>query len=295
MNNNTLGVEIAHIRKSLKLTQLQLSKGICTQPTISMIEKGEIQPGLDILLAISFKLKKSINYFINILLMSNYNYVQTLVVELEDLTAKQRYEKVYSIVSEELYKKPEDFWFQTFLKWQYYLSAYNLGKVDISFALQKLIALVNTTDDLTLNQHFLKDRIHNTIAFLYATKEDYNIALFYYDKIELDKNTTDTPRLSHEIYYLKVMYNKTKTLYDMGNYEKSIELSKDGIKKSVELENMSFIGNFYYYLGQCYEKLNMPKEQIRDCYTSSLFFFQTLNRKLYVEIIKKEKHSYLIE
>lgn len=293
MHDNQLGFEIARIRKEIKMTQIQLSQGICTQPTISMIEKGEIHPGLDILLAISLKLKKPITYFINILLMSNYKYVQVLIVELEELTTNQRYEKVYAIVSEELYKKPEDYWFQTFLKWQYHSSAYFLGKATLETTLQELILLVQSTDDLILNREFLKDRIYNTIAFLYSTRKDYHLALFYYDKIDVGKSNSDAPRLNHDIYRLRVMYNKTKTLYDMGDYEKSIEHCKDGIKKSIELENMSFIGNFHYYLGQCYEKLNMDKEQIKDCYVNALFFFQLLNRKLYVEIIKKEKEFYL--
>ncbi|WP_341323456.1 helix-turn-helix domain-containing protein [Solibacillus sp. FSL H8-0523] len=293
MHDNQLGFEIARIRKELKMTQKQLSQGICTQPTISMIEKGEIQPGIEILLAISIKLKKSITHFINILLMSNYTYVQVLVEELEELTTNQRYDKVYAIVSEELYKKPEDYWFQTFLKWKHYGSAYYLKKATLDETLEQLILLVQSTDDLILNRDFLKDRIYNTIAFLYSTRKDYHLALFYYNKIDLNNIISEAPRLNYDIYRLRVMYNKTKTLYDMGDYEKSVEYCKTGIKKSVELENMSFIGNFHYYLGQCYEKMKMDKEQIKGCYINALFFFQLLNRELYVEIIKKEKQIYL--
>lgn len=293
MHNNQLGFEIARIRKELKMTQIQLSQGICTQPTVSMIEKGEAQPGLEILIAISIKLKKPITHFINLLLMSNYTYVQVLIAELEELATNQRYDKVYAIVSKELYKKPEDYWFQAFLKWQYYISAYFLEKNTLEETLQELILLVQTTDNLILSREFLEDRIHNTIALLYSTRKDYRLALFYYDKINLGKNNSDTPRLNRDIYRLRVMYNKTKTLYDMGDYKKSVEHCKAGIKKSVELENMSFIGNFHYYTGQCYEKLNMDKDQIKDCYKNALFFFQLLDRKAYVEIIKKEKQIYL--
>ncbi|MFJ7732072.1 helix-turn-helix domain-containing protein [Lysinibacillus sp. NPDC097231] len=291
--HNNLGKEITNLRKTLHLTQEQLSNEICTQPTISMIERGEIIPGLDLLIAISLKLKKPITYFTDILLTDNYNYINKLVYDIEELTIKQQFNIVNEIVNRELDKDPQDSWFRIFLKWQFYLSSYHLNKVSLDDALFKIKELVSNTPDTIINKSFLKDRIYNTIAFLYAIRGDYNDSLFYYNKIDLNSNEFYSPRLNQDIYQLRILYNKTKTLYDMNKYEEAIQSCEQGIVKSIKLENMSIIGNFYYYLGQCYEKKNVDKENIANCYTKALFFFELLNRDIYTKILKMEKKNFL--
>lgn len=292
MVDNKLGKAIATLRKKMNLTQKSLSNGICTQPTISMIERGEIIPGLDILIPISIKLGKPITYFIDILLITDYEYIRKFVYDIEELTIRQEFKTVYDIVKTELSKKNKDRWFEIFLKWQYYLSSYKIGNIEIHETISKLKKLVKNPDSI-LNKDYLCFKIYNTIAFLYAIKEDYPNSLLFYNKINFNIPPSYAPRLNQNIYQLRIIYNKSKTLYDMRNYEDAIKNCKEGIEKSIQYENMSIIGNFFYYLGLCYEKKNMKKEQIPLLYKKALFFFELLNREIYSNILKKEKQDFL--
>lgn len=290
--NNQLGKEIIRIRKSEKITQKQLCEGICTQPTISMIEKGEVIPGVDILASIAMKLNVPITYFTEMLLTDDLKYKKQLINELEELTINQQFEKVYRITSLELQNKVIDKWFEAFLKWQYYLSCYYLKKIPIESTISNIKNLIHSIPNHILNKDFLSARIYNTIAFLYATKKEYSVAMFYYNKINL-KIFKESPRLNVNIYQLRILYNKTKTLYDMEKYEDAVNNAKQGIKISIQQENMSIIGNFYYYIGQCYEKLEESPDIIKEVYQKALFFFELLERTLYVDIIKQEKSIFL--
>lgn len=293
MKNNSLGDEISKLRKELSMTQNQLCKDICTQPTISMIEKGTIIPSLEIILKLSLRLKKPLNYFTNILLFNDYDYVNQFVNDIEELTLIQKHQSVYTIVKKELLNKNHDEWFRIFLQWQLYLSSYRLNYLDIDTSLLKIKNLLNKSTTIILQHNFLNIRILNSIAFLYALKKDYTNSLIYFNKISEIPISEVSPRLNQHTYSLRVLYNKTKTLYDMGNYELAIETCIEGIDRSTTYENMSLIGNFYYYLGQCYEKLNYSKDKITFVYQKAFFFFEVLNRELYLQIIKTEKAAYL--
>lgn len=281
------------LRKSLKMTQVQLSQDICTQSTISMIEKGEIKPGLDILYLISIKLNKPISYFANLLLDKDYSYKYSIVQEIEEQTTMQNYQLVYSITERELSYKQTDEWFFSVLKWNYYLSSYKTGIITIDTTILELKKLLEDTKNIVLEKDFLKERIYNTLAFLYATKKNFEFAMFYYNKIDINKDFSATPRLNQEIYYLRIIYNKSKTYYDMGDLLCSQELILLGIRKSIKLENMSFLGNFYYYLGLIQERLNAPISEISTSFQNAYYFFKILERTPYIEIIENKKSEYL--
>lgn len=295
MNSQVLGKEIIRLRKELSLTQKQLCEGICTQPTISMIEKGDIIPRIDILILISTKLNKSFSYFIDLLLINNYEYIYRFISDIEEFTLERKFDYVYKIVKNELenFSNNQDEWFNVFLYWQYYLSSYHLNKISLEQAILDIKTLYFNASSLILSKKFLGARILNTIAFLYALNKEYKEALFYFNKIDLYKSQEKSIRLTEDVYYLRILYNKTKTLYEMRNYEEAIISCKQGINKSVLLENMSEIGNFYYYLGQCYEKRGFEKREISEAYKKALFFFKILDRKLYYDILIKEKQQFL--
>lgn len=293
MNIKNLGKEVLHLRKSLNLTQNQLCEGVCTQPTISMIEKGQILPSLDTIYYLSIRLKKPLNHFLDILFTDDYQHVSQLVMYVEELTSQHKYEVVYELVNKEVLKKDGDPWLDHFLKWQFQLCSYKLRKINFKTAISNLKELINEEYQTILIKDFLKERIYNTIAFIYAMNKDYRSALFYYNKIQLNSQINFSPRLQSEVYFLRVLYNKSKTLYDMNDYQGSISTINQGIDRSIKLENMSFMGHFYYYLGQCYEKTAVSSLRISRCFQKAEFFFDLLNKEMYLQILHKEKGKYL--
>lgn len=79
----------------------------------------------------------------------------------------------------------------------------------------------------------------------------------------------------------------------MGYLDETVASSKLGIEQSIKTESMSLIGNFYYYLGATYEKLGYPAKEISLNYKRALHFFEVLNKKSYIEVLKTDKSSYL--
>lgn len=292
MNITNLGNEVYQLRKSLHLTQKQLCEGICTQPTISMIEKGEVLPSLDTIYNLSIRLKKPLNHFLNILFTDNYYQTSQLVMYIEELTSQHKYDIVYEIVSKEVLKKDSDPWLDHFLKWQSHLCLFHMHKVNFETTISNLKKLLSDEHQNILNKDFLRERICNTIAFILAMNKDYNFALFYYNKIQINNQLNFSPRLQSDVYFLRVLYNKSKTLYDMNNFEESINTLNEGINRSIKLENMSFTGHFYYYLGQCYEKTEESFVNIQSCFRKAEFFFGILKNQLYLEILYEEKSKY---
>lgn len=289
---NILGKEISSLRIEMSLTQKQLCEGICTQPAISMIEKGTIIPNLEVLFQISIKLHQPLEYFTDMLFLGHPLYVNKFINDLEELTLKQDFKKVHAIVTHELKKNTHEDWFIIFLNWQGLLSSYHIGLISIDDAIIKLKGLINSHPKIKLQRKFLDLRILNTIAFLYALKKDYKNSILYFSKINTNRPWIVHPRLNESIYLLRIHYNKVKTLYDSGEYEVAILSCQEGIELSVKLENMSVIGNFYYYLGQCYEKLEKDRIDISLMYQKALFFYELLNRELYSKILKNDKSEF---
>lgn len=288
MNVQQLGNAIFTIRKSLKLTQKQLSEGICTQPTISMIEKGEILPSLDTIYYLSLRLKKPFTYFLDVLFTNNYNQVHQLVMYFEELTAQHKYDQIYEIVEKQI-GEPIDPWLNHFLQWQLNLSSYKLKKLSYNAVIHNLKELLSPQYSVVLDKDFLRERICNTIAFIYATNKDFKSALLYYNKIDLELVNDTSPKMAKDVYLLRVIYNKSKTFYDMKLYKEAIELLQEGVNRSVKLENMSFLGHYNYYLAKCYEQIDESKDLIQNHYKNAGFFFKLLNNKLYYQIVSDEQ------
>lgn len=291
--SNKLGSIIRATRKEMNMTQCKLSENICTQATISMIEKNEILPGLEILYAISIKLKKPLSFFLNVMQDEKYFHTNTIVNEIEKLTTSHQYNKVYKIVVRELTYKTNNQWYLAFLTWQKIWCKYQLKYIHVDQAIYELKNLLKNNEENILMKNFLDDRIYNTIAILYAIAKKYDNAFLYFKKIKIPQNFHDSPRLSQNIYLIRVKYNIAKTYFDKKDFREAKVCIEEGIKLSLQMENMSFIGNFYYYDGLIKENLNYSFEEISDSYKRAEFFFKILNRDKYLIILKKEKCNYL--
>lgn len=113
-----------------------------------------------------------------------------------------------------------------------------------------------------MNKNYLLARIQNSLAVFYSLKKEYSKSMFYYNKIDLNILGCNL-MFDSNTFKLKVIFNKVKTIYDMEFYKDAMELAITGIAESVKTEKMTHMGNFYYYLGQCYEKLGYSEEDIK--------------------------------
>ncbi|RNA70178.1 helix-turn-helix domain-containing protein [Alteribacter keqinensis] len=295
MNNQKLGEEIVKLRKQHFLSQKQLAEGICSQSAISQIERGQIFPGVDTLYNLSAKLHVPIDYFIQLMLEDDMDENEDLIAHVEHLSGEQKFEQMYGLLKGKLDESINCYWMTSYLTWHFHLSAYQTKRVSIEKTIQLLKDLHDEKKTPVQSKGNLRNRILNSIAYLLATNGQYKESLYYYDKIlkNEDRSSAVTSVLTPDIFTIRVMYNKSKTLYDMGASEESLATIEDGIKKSLEKENMSLLGQFYYYRGQCFERLGSDEDEIRECYQKALFIFELLDKKLYSRLLWKYKESYL--
>lgn len=288
-----LGEEIIKLRKLRNITQQQLCKDVCSQATISLIEKGKMLPGIDILLLLSLKLNIPVTHFTDIIYLENNNLEKDLLNQVETLLSYMEYEKIYDLANNELDSETENNWYQYYFKWLYYLSGYHTKKVTIDEALLQITKLLHETPDYELNKNYLLARIQNSLAVLYSLKKEHSMSMFYYNKIDL--NILDSNVLfDSNTFKLKVIFNKVKTTYDMEFYKDAIEIAKSGIAESVKTEKITYIGNFYYYLGQCYEKLGYSEEEIKYQYKRAEIFLEILGREALLKILRELKGHWLV-
>ncbi|MDX5475043.1 MAG: helix-turn-helix transcriptional regulator [Bacillaceae bacterium] len=296
MNYSRLGEAIIKQRKLLKMTQIDLCQDICSQSAISQIEKGSVLPNLDTLYAISLRLRVPVNYFINLLIDENFEEINKVVIDLERKLSKHLYQETYLISNKQLEQKnpQKQSWYYFYLFWINRYSAHKIGNMDAHKCLIELKGLLVPQYELILRKNLLDYRILNTIAVIYASIGDSKLANYYYNKI-LSKpySSNSSLRQNPDIYLLQTMYNKVKTLYDTNNFDNAILIIEQGIQKSKELENVSFVGHFYYYLGLCYEKTNKEFNEISDCFQKAYYHFEFLDKRGYLDVLRNLKSQYL--
>ncbi|QOY35031.1 helix-turn-helix domain-containing protein [Anaerobacillus isosaccharinicus] len=293
MNLKHFSKELAWLRVKNGFSQKELAKGICTQPAISKIENGDVCPQLDTLYLLALKLKVPLGYLINLLLFENKEYIDQTIMYIEELTSRHQYEEAFQLVKAELIVGNQDAWFETYLLWQRLYNGYQLKYYSADECIKGLKKLLE--NEAVIMERFLDIKILNTIGTIYSNQGKFKESIFYYEKILSNyRQEFITPIIeSKNIYMLRVIYNKAKTLYDAGDFELASEAVQKGIQLSVKNQNMSLLGQLYYYQGQCFERLNHSNETIRKSYTQALYFFELLGNYTYVEIIKKLKARFL--
>ena len=288
-----LGQKVVEMRKLRHITQQDLCKGICSQGTISLIEKGKMLPGIDILIALSLRLNVPITYFVEAVYLENTAIEMELLEKVEVLLRERAFEEIYQIAENESNAVSQNGWYRYYFRWLYDLCSYHTNKITIDEAIIRIATLEREAPKQELNKNYLSTRIQNSLAALYAEKKEYAKSIFYYKKIDFDVIQTKATFDLHT-FKLKIMFNRTKTIYDMEEYEEAILSAKRGIEESIKIDRMMYMGNFYYYLGQCYEKLNYKDDEIAKQYHRARFFFEILGREKLLEVLDELKGKWFI-
>ncbi|PYZ95943.1 hypothetical protein CR205_16335 [Alteribacter lacisalsi] len=300
MGAEELGLEIANQRKKMNFTQAELAKGICSQPALSVIEKGEVSPTLENLFYFSLKLNKSVDYFLQYLIEDkDPDHINRVIQTIEKLTVEQKYRDIYQLVDKESESVKEGTggsWFYLYLKWYRAVSTYHLKLSDEEETLINLKELLGEKYSLINKKDFLSVKIYNTIAFIHAENGREKEALINFQKAlntELAYMENRIPTQDPNIYRIRLYYNIAKTHYDLKNFNEAKEWINKGIRQSRKEENMSLLGNLYYYLGQCLEKAGSSPNEISSAYRTARDIFAFLGRDHYLEILSNLKEEYL--
>lgn len=302
---NTLGIEIKKLRKSMKITQKELAKGICTQATISLIEKGKLTPSVEILSPLSNNLGVSISQLIEIAQYENFEIINKYINNIEDALENHDYKKVYNYSMLRLEVHNDEKWFEIYLEWVNLFSGYFININSFEDTIRRLKILYKQTLFLYNKKEFVSIRILNSIAILYAMHTEFKKAVFYFNKIHIDFDSQNFSDPKEYIYRLKIIYNKSKIYYEMLEFSNSLAQAEEGIKISLKKRNIDQLPNFYYYMAKNQIKLNYNHTEISESIVQCVYFFDLLGKKSHLKLVLDEiksnnipiieKHAFIID
>lgn len=288
LEKQRLGAEIKRCRKMKKLTQKQLATDICNQSEISRIEAGDFLPSIDILYLIANKLQLPITYFFEVLAHEEAEETKAIRSKVSILSTAKNYRELYLYV-ESLLKVKKTYHPETekFLLWHKYVAEYYLKKINAEYCLTELRLLLRKS---TAGMDLLLDlQVKNSIANILAENNRYNESLEIYQEILIE----DFSAKEGDKLRIKAFYNLGKLLFLKKDFKAALLYTNQGIDISIQLADMSLLGQYYYQKGALMEELSFSFEEIAEVYQKSRFFLNILNLDSYTNILEEKKATYL--
>lgn len=273
----SFGNVLRDLRKQKKMTQKELSNGICTQALISLIEKGDIIPSVDICYKLGRKLNVSLDFLIEKMNYPNYEYIRELNLQIKTFLRERNYYEISAIVAIEKaspnYKDPI---FKQLIHWQEGICKYYLEK-----NYEASLKILQDALSLRQNKHSYSEReieIINSIGIIHSEEKNNIEALNYFDKaIENLKKIDYISDLQIEI---KLLYSKAKALTQLNRYGDSIDFCNTAIKACNKLETTFLLGELLYQLGFNLESLHLFK-QANEEYNKAIQIFTIQKNELF--------------
>lgn len=239
-----LGEKVKKIRLEKGLTQAELAEGICTQASISNLEKNASVPSLLILLEISNRLNIEFSELSDYLVEQSSPAV-TVFKKVQNLRSQFKLKEAYSLVQEldvnDLKTNHEK------KQYYYYLGITSLlGYNKISDATYNFNLGLNLETETHLE--FLDILITNGIGLAYFMESEHEKALTYFEKslILLDGFLEQTDSSIENGEVLKVYFTSAKFYSEIGNYNKALNLCELSIALQKKL-NMNYELDRLYY------------------------------------------------
>lgn len=280
-----IGEKIKKRRKEIKMTQSDLSDGICTQAMISRIEKKKVRPSRDLMEKLAERLEVSLHYFYGEdSVESRYSKTTQLCKLIRQHLERREYDSVSYLIdtNEELIQQAigED---RLFFEWVTgLLYAYRDG--DNDKALNYLIQLEKATKNGEL-----RIEIIDSVGNQYLRKEEYDKAELYYHK----GFDMFSEWMNHE-KKAKLILNYSICLARQGKYSECLSKVFQGLDLVVEENTLFLLGDLLYYKGYCLEKLDQ-KEDALDAYKQAWTIFNiqqnekyTVTMQLTIDRLSKE-------
>jgi len=275
MGRYRLGDIIRMTRKSLSITQEQLSEDICSVETLSRIETGKQNPSRDVYELLMERMGRVRNRAYSILSVSDFKVLEKMQLFEEAILSYDYHRAEY--ILEEIMKKPGN----TNLDKQFMIRAkslidYRMGRISTDEFLEELIKAIRITipkfGDISLVNWPLtynETNIILNISTAYAEKQDYqkgiNILEEAYSAIK--KSYMDEEfRITMQVIILN---NLSKWYGLLEDHQKAIDVSLEGLKLCKEYKISSVLPNLLYSSAWNMERLIdkgvLSKENKREC------------------------------
>lgn len=245
-----LGLKIKEARKERGLSQKEISKGICTQATISNIElKGECD-SLVIFSSICQRLDLDVNECIN---HSEEYKLEQLLNEIEEMCAKLEHKKAWNILYNYNFGSIRGTKV-TYARYNYYLG------------LTALIGYKKFSDSVfylyRVFDYVKEDNIYyilaqNALGVLYTLQNDYEKAQTFYNRSikylsDYSKKHKVLPDSAYRIYF-----NSAKFYNLIENYNKGMKIAEKAIVALKKRKQTNYLDLLYYELASSKQMLHL--------------------------------------
>lgn len=270
----SIGNLIIKRRKQLGLTQRELAKNICTQSTISKIEKGNLVPNSQLLKEFANRLEVSISYFYSEeYFTDNDKKTDELIKDIRSAINKTENESAMKIIRENenfIDSLTNNNHVHFFKMTKAYLDYYLFNKKDN--AIKDLKSLL---DGGQLNDN-LNVEILCLLGIIYYENKHYVEASKNFEQA-LELSTEETP---FEIK-IRILYNHALNLESLSQDRKALEYTIEGIELLIENQSMYNLGYFYSFKGYLLNKFNDLDEAIKAYETATVLFSVLDYTKMY--------------
>lgn len=236
------GDVLKQIRRKRGLSQTALAEGICTQATISLMEKQNRLPKMDILTAICERL----------------NISSDRIVENEVSGVNDTFNKVIDLLTAHEYDKAEKM-----------LDAIKVKQLDSDFDKQRyyyLLGMVQVEndqiDDAIFNFELVLTQFATTSANIYLAMTTAGMALAYLKRNDRERairltnrsvKLIDNKKLLGSLHQWVSINDQIASLYlELGDPDSAIEMVNRGIKMCRAHDSLFLLDELYLCLGRCY-------------------------------------------
>ena len=244
------GDVLKQIRRKRGLSQTALAEGICTQATISLMEKQNRLPKMDILTAICERLNISSDRIVE----NEVSGVNDTFNQVIDLLTAHEYDQAEQLLGSVKVKQLDS----DFDKQRYY---YLLGMVQVEN---------NQIDDAIFNFELVLTQFATTNANIYLAMTTVGMAMAYLKRNDRERairltnrsvKLIDNKKLIGSLHQWTSINDQIANLYlELGDPDSAIEMVNRGIKMCREHDSLFLLDELYLYLGRCYIAKDQPAD-----------------------------------
>ncbi|MCY1690815.1 helix-turn-helix domain-containing protein [Exiguobacterium sp. SL14] len=283
---HSVGDKIKQERKKQRMTQKDLCEGICSQAEISKIENGRNSPTIDLLQQICRRLRIPISLFFE------DEIVSQKLNEIDQKMIRHLREKTYSNMENDLklYKKTNSaVEIQILIRYHQEVLEYERGNIDFRTCIASLLQVVKQ-EKVEEKSFLLYTRIQMVIAVLYTNHEEYSRAhQIYKALLELSYQTREYKKIR-----MKIMYNFIRNLVDSERFEEGLQEVQQVIEETKQLQDLTYLGQFYFQKGILLEGLKAPEIVTKEAYTTAYSFFIATENHSYLKILETYFSEHLL-
>ncbi|CUS26821.1 helix-turn-helix domain-containing protein [Paucilactobacillus oligofermentans DSM 15707 = LMG 22743] len=290
-----LGVKLRDKRQQQRLNQLQLASGICTQATVSRMERQNIPPSIDVLIKLCQRLELTLDQVFSEFSTSGAP-TSNLFLELDSCFIDNDFKGLNNLIEEfEIEHLTSQYERAHF----YYLSGY------ISLLMHK------NSEDALFKFNFVLEILNNDKKSIFGLLSYIGIGQIYYQKQQIDKSKHYFELVLGAIkkvyiqndtqyfWFAKAISDMSVFYSNIGEYKISNELIALGVSPSKGYYSTIFADKLYFVLSVNHSKdSSIDYKEISHTLTTARAFAEyNRNEKLLVQIDNfiHEKNFKLIE